>query len=591
MSKTKKRLLIISGIIVALVVVVILSFNEIVAGIIEKKLDNFLEKHPVKNYELTYKRVGFNLVNRSLRIVGLTFKPEKAYLDSLAATGFSNMIPEINLGKFIVSGINIQDIINDKVFKITHVKVKKAEVILYKIDGEKKPVKKKTEDSVKKTSIIPDSVRVKGINGLLINNITVEKSRVEIYDYKNKKQIFENQKLEIDITDITLTKSKFNDEFLYPNVGDVMLEISKSAFLTGDKFYKIAFDNLKISLSDELVTIQNFRLKPLYSKKNFSKKLEYQKERYDIIAGYILVTLPDFGKLLSENKLYIDKVILNSANIEIYRDKRVPFPHFKRPLLPHQAIKKMELGLNVDTVFINNTEFVYEELTNRNNEPLYISFNGLSGEVSNVCNVKEELDKNSRMKLTLKGKIMNKAPFDLKFIFPMKARNDTFVFTGHVYGKVPMKIFNRAVYPASGVTFDNGYLDKLTFSGGANPAYSKGKMTMLYHDLALTIENKDKDGQNKFLSWGANVAVRKNNPIQGKPVKEAVMFYERDVEKGFGNYIWKTVFSGLKATMILSVNSINKKKYKAITTPKSTPDNNSSKKKNRKKKRSRKKDK
>jgi hypothetical protein len=578
MSKAKKRLLIIFGIITLFIVILIFSLNGIVAGIIENKVDAFLEKHPVKHYRLTYDRVGFNLVNRSVRIVGLTYTPDKSYLDSLENSGFSHMVPQIKVGKFIVTGIGISDAIQDKVIKINHVKIKKVFVTLYKIKGDKPAEKKVKPEKKKSTSVIPDSVKIKGINGIVINNILLNKSKVEIVDVKENNKILENDEMIIDISNIVLEKSKFNNDYLYTDVGDIRFEIRNNVFRTGDGLYEIAFDKLYTNKNDELITIKNFKFKPLYTKNDFTKQLKYQQERYDIKAKELLITQPDFEKLFADNELHIEKVIVKSPDIGIYRDKRIPFPHFKRPLLPHQAIKKMKMNLEVDTVLIENAKFAYEELTDRNVKPLYISFNDLEGVISNVCNIKDKLKTNNKMRLSLRGKMMKAAPFELQFVFPMKARNDTFVFWGAVYGKVPLKIFNKAVHPASGITFDDGYLDKLTFKGGANPVYSKGEMTMLYHDLALTVDKKEKEGQNKFLSWGATAAVRKNNPIEGKPPKTAVMFYERDIEKGFGNFLWKTIFSGLKATMIISVNSMNKKKYKALTTPKNSDGNKKKKK-------------
>ncbi len=100
--------------------------------------------------------------------------------------------------------------------------------------------------------------------------------------------------------------------------------------------------------------------------------------------------------------------------------------------------------------------------------------------------------------------------------------------------------------------------------------YSSGTMTMLYHDLDMqAMKKKDGEATNKFLSWSVNSLLRKNNPRKGKDkqAKAASMFFQRDIEKGFGNFFWKTLFSGMKATMLPSVNTINRKNMQSVSQP------------------------
>ena len=587
MSKAKKRFLIISAIIVTIVLVLVFAINGIIAGIIKDKVDTYLKMHPVKNYHLTYDRIGFNLLNRSLRVIDLTYAPDNNYLDSLAKTGYKFMIPEVNVDKFIISGINFKKAIKDKFVNIGNITIKRVHVRIYKIDGNTSPekVKKESTEKSRRSSFIPDSLEIKGLNGLRVDNFKMIKSRVEIYNVKKKKTILSEEKVKLTVNNINLNKSSFNNGYLYTGIGDILLKVGKIIFRTPDNLYEISFNNLQTTFKDEAVSIKGFHYKPLYSKKDFSKQIKYQKERYDIQSKEVLISHPDYAALFLENKLEIHKIILEEPTIEIYRDKRIPFPHFKRPLLPHQALKKMALKLNIDSVQVNNATFSYEEKTDLNSGTLQVNFQKLSAAITNICNIKEQLALNDMMKVVLKGKLMGAAPFTVKMIFPMRAVNDTFVFAGAVFGKVPLNIFNKAIYPAAGIKFDDGYLDKLTFKGGANSGYSTGTMTMLYHDMKIHVLKDDEASNNKFLSWGATAMARNNNPLGKKPPKIATLAFERDMEKGFGNFFWKTILSGLKGTMIISMNTMNKNKANSLTKPATTKKNSNSKSTSKKKKR------
>jgi len=562
MTKVKKRFLIIAGIVLIVFAVVVITFNGIVAGILENKVDAFLKEHPVKNYQISYDRVGFNFLNRSVRIVGLTYKPEPAFLDSIKNSGFKAMIPEIEVGKFIVSGIDFVDLIKNKKAIIGDVTIKNVFVKLNKIDGKKQPetAKKEEPDTIAKTSIIPDSVKIKGLNGLLIKEFEIKKSKVEIYNLKRLKTELTNREVRLTVKNIKLEKKDPAQDYLYLDIEDIVLEVDHNVFRTADNLYEITFDKLHTTFRSKAISITNFHFNPLYSKKSFSKQIKYQQERYDISSPEVLLSSPNYSELLADNELNIHSVVLKNPDISIYRDKRLPFPHFKRPLLPHQALKRMAMKLNIDTVTIDNATFVYEEKTDKNSKTLNLDFQKLNGTITNICNNPEELKENENMKVNMNGKLMGAAPFNVSMIFPMKARNDTFVFSGTVNGKVSFKIFNKAIYPAAGIKFDGGTLDKMTFKGGANAKYSTGTMTLLYHNLSMHIVKNDEVSKNKFLSWSASALLRKNNPDKNNPPKKAVMVFERDIEKGFGNFFWKTILSGLKGSMVVSLNKLNANK-------------------------------
>jgi len=80
-------------------------------------------------------------------------------------------------------------------------------------------------------------------------------------------------------------------------------------------------------------------------------------------------------------------------------------------------------------------------------------------------------------------------------------------------------------------------------------------MEFLYKDLKVVVIKKQKDSHGeikdaRFLSAMAGAVIIKNNPIKDKPARICKMFFVRDPNKGFFNYIWKAVQSGLVHTLI-----------------------------------------
>ncbi|RLD89943.1 MAG: hypothetical protein DRJ09_05745 [Bacteroidetes bacterium] len=544
MSKTKKRFLILAGILLTIVIVGIFSINGIIAGIISGKIDNILEKHPVKNYHISYQRVGYNLLNHSARIINFTYIPNQDYLDSLTATSTGYTVPEIHLEKLIISGIDYKRAFSEKHIELNKILVKNLNVKLWKIEGKAKSTKKSSHTQ------IPDSIQINGIDGLSTHKFIIEKSKVELIDRKTNKTIATNSEISALLSEFKLVSTGHQNNFFRPVVADATLQLNDFVFFTPKKLYKLSAKRITLNWSDKDIFIYKLHYQPLYSKKDFSKHIKFQTERYDFSLKNIKLSLPDIKALVNSNRLILSIVQINDARFNIYRDKQVPFDHSKRPLLPNQAIKRLALQLNINTISIKNSTFAYEETTGRSEQPLYINFKNLSAEITNLSNLKNRTYQESKMKVVLKGRLMGEAPFDMQILFPLKARNDTFVFSGTVYGKVLLKTFNKASYPAAGINIKSGIMNKLTFKGGANPYHSKGTLTFLYNNVKLDIITKDKKEANKFLSWGATTMIRKDNPSAGKTPKQAIMAFDRNMEKGFGNFLWKTIFTGIKATFI-----------------------------------------
>jgi hypothetical protein len=108
------------------------------------------------------------------------------------------------------------------------------------------------------------------------------------------------------------------------------------------------------------------------------------------------------------------------------------------------------------------------------------------------------------------------------------------------------------ITPGSMVDVSEGTIDKLTLSGTGNRYLGKGSMTMLYHDLQVELLRENKEGNLKrkwFLSTVANEIVKSANPLRTQPARVVPMYFERDMNKGVINFLWKTCFSGIKETL------------------------------------------
>jgi hypothetical protein len=114
----------------------------------------------------------------------------------------------------------------------------------------------------------------------------------------------------------------------------------------------------------------------------------------------------------------------------------------------------------------------------------------------------------------------------------------------------PLLENNAFIYSTS------GKIDAMNFDFMANNAKATGKMTMLYHGLNIAVKNKRTDDTTAFkerlISFIANKQVLDSNPIPGNEVREGIIDYERDPERSFFNYCYKSILSGIKSSLAKS---------------------------------------
>jgi len=51
------------------------------------------------------------------------------------------------------------------------------------------------------------------------------------------------------------------------------------------------------------------------------------------------------------------------------------------------------------------------------------------------------------------------------------------------------------------------------------------------------------------LGWAGNVYVRNDNPHKNGEFTEGMIYFERDTHKSIFNFLWKSIFSGIKSTI------------------------------------------
>ena len=146
---------------------------------------------------------------------------------------------------------------------------------------------------------------------------------------------------------------------------------------------------------------------------------------------------------------------------------------------------------------------------------------------------------------------MNKGKLDVNFKFNLADKNLAYSYQGHL-GPMSLPGMNLAVMPLAMVKINSGKLKSFDFDIHADIKSSKGKVSVLYNDLKVTILKPDTIGDKlkhmTIASLFANIFIIKhNNPDNpGKVPRSYIVTYRRPPEFPFFKTVWKTLLIGIR---------------------------------------------
>jgi len=547
LSKKQKRLLIITGIIVGILAVAVISINIFLATVIRGKIDEALNKNTT-DYQISIKRVGVNILTGNLNIRGLKIVPDSSLIDAVKE-GRVNLrfIQSSEIDLFRIAGVDIYRAVVSGEIYAKKILLKRARIWIFK--GHNLPENiEKTEDK-SNDKFNPDSIYIKGLEKIELHEIDLINCELEVFDLKKDTKLFSTGNLNLILHSVDFVTHPENPNVFRMEFSKFTAGLSVKSLLLPGGWYFLDIGNLYYDNADNFLQIDGLALHPTYKDKyKMAKAFRYTKEIFDLDIDRVYIRSFNLFQTLVKNELIIDSIGISGLNVSILKDKRYPFNTKLRPKLPHQQLKHLDFPVYIKTISLKNGNLVYQEKMKDIKELMTVNLNGLDADIRFVTSIKDTIRKVKRMKASLQAKLMKQVPLNVNFIFPLNTVKDTFYFAGSL-GSANMKIFNQASFPAIGARFTKGRLNSVRFKGGANDSLSRGEMTMLYKDMEVNILKKDRIKKNKFMSWAADAVSRTSNPGKKGKTRVALMNFNRVMYKGFGNFMWKTLQTGIVNTV------------------------------------------
>jgi hypothetical protein len=353
---------------------------------------------------------------------------------------------------------------------------------------------------------------------------------------------------------LLLSLPKFNFEIealqLNPKASSERNKITYGNFyLTGNDFKWAVntYDNLRIDdleVTNDQAIFQGFKFRTKYDKDEYSTLLKQERDHFDLKIQAITFSDLDFGFNDAE-RLYLksDKVLVNSPNVEIYRDKLVADDHTHKPLYS-KMLRELDIELGLDTIQISNGTIAYLEKVNSDKPVGRLDFSQLDATISNLGNTYNT----ESTSIAVNSRFINNSPLKVNWNFRVSDTTDQFVFKADL-GRFQAAHMDQFSQPNLNVDF-NGELQQTYFTISGGPQLSRIDLKIKYDDFEVLILKKDGKEKNKFLSTIVNIFVSKDSEADKTNFRYGQSDHiERDVTKSVFNYVWLNIKQGLLSAM------------------------------------------
>jgi hypothetical protein len=386
--------------------------------------------------------------------------------------------------------------------------------------------------------------------------------RVSTVDFRNARLKYVNNNLKlkdidslnhlnVKLTDWLIDSSSSEDTSRLYLLKDININFNNYSYATPDSMYHINVSNFDFTASSGKVNIKKFELMPRYSETDFLKVNGYASDRYFIQLHKISLFGLNLPAYLQKRDVIANKMDITDGKIEVFNDNSyAAHKSDKTGRFPHQLLQKLNVKLNIRKIKLTNINVSYAEFDRDSKQKGKITFQHTSGTVSNITNFDQLKQKSPIMEANLISYVMGQGKLIVDFKFNLGSPLGAFDYNGTLT-KLDGRKLNQITKPLGMLRVNRGNIKKLTFTIKANQNFAKGNMVFRYKDLSIALLKKE-DGKDLlvkqgFLSMLANaLVIHADNPSDGGRFTLAPIYFERISTASFFNFIWKTLFQGIK---------------------------------------------
>jgi hypothetical protein len=344
--------------------------------------------------------------------------------------------------------------------------------------------------------------------------------------------------------------------------------------LIEDNYPAIGITNLNVTLQTakqrfgvnrlDYVPAQQFgrmtgvEIHPVISKEEYFSYHKFQIDYIQASIPSVEFLYPDIHRYLRDSVLRVSSITIVQPELTISRDKRYPFLNTAIKPLPTNALQKLKVKIQVDTIQMRHGRITYNERSRITGKEGTIVLGEVNARVRNIRNT--EIKPLDSLFIRASARFMDSARVNLSVRESYADSLGNFVMTTQI-APFHTSILNPALVPLVSVEFKSGFADTLYMRAIGRESLSLGSMKFFYSDLKVDFLDKQDTTRNslknQLLQFAANNLVIRTNNID----RIGTVYYERDRNRSIVQYWIKMILSGVTTSVGAKSNKKVLKRY------------------------------
>ncbi|GAB1453140.1 hypothetical protein MASR2M47_31960 [Draconibacterium sp.] len=514
--KKAPRTLIIAIVAFIIVLVVLWIGNLILSKVVEKELQ---KNKNLFGYAFDFETVDVNVFNRNIAISGISAH------DSIQTN-------KISAERIELKRLHLLAALFNKTFTFGKVLICNPDIRL---------LSAKTDSTAKSTN----QKQQGNMPEINIDQIEIKNARLLVYDSINSvTDTVLNTGFNVIINNISNSNNNIKYKIKAWHFESVLAKFENTNYLLPNRLYKLQAQNFWFDTDLLEAQLDSVSFKSEYGKYEIADITGHETDWFDILATKIVLKNIQLDAMIRDTAFIVSHIEIPEIKMEVFRDKRPPFPDKPDTKLPTELIDGLPFGFQIDSVILKNTNITYQERRENVEEPGTVSFNNLEAKLTNIGNRPSLIKGKTIIETTTN--VMNDALLSISFYFPNKKYPIKYSTSGHL-NAMPMKPFTSMFRSSANTDLSSGNIMEMDFDFEYDEINSHGNLRFTYSDLHISVFNPESGEAKKINSFLINTFVlRDQNPDKNGDLKQGEIEFERDKKKSIFNYWWKSLMSGIK---------------------------------------------
>lgn len=514
--------------------------------IVEDHLYKLVESSTDGLYTLTYEDLDFQVFFGNAKVDEVRLVPDSnVYQRLVKEEKAPDNLYKVSLKELSIEGLKWREILKNKKLNIKGISLVHPDVELTNTyhaynDTISDEPKESLYDKIKHllSSIYIERIDTDKFNFKYVKVDSAETSETTV------------QNIDVHIQELLLDESSETDTSRLYFAKGLEVKITDFEYPISDSLYNLKFNSLGVSTHEKTLLVENFSMKPAVDRQEIFKRKNENVTIPDIEMDTIIFEELDFKKLTENTQLIAEALRIKGGKVDLYKDKRYPDNvESKIGESPHQKLRDLDLLVHIDNILLDSIDLSYNQMSERFFKTGRISFEQISGILSEVTNDSTKLLNNPIITADLQAKIYGRGFLKTKFGFDMLDKNGAYTYKGSL-GSMQASAFNKILTPLLNIELASGNVKGLRFDMKGTDYRNTGTLNFDYDNLKVSVLNKNQKGKQKskkVTSFLLNtILINESNPNKKGEYTVGRINYQRVPEYTFFKTLWKSLFEGIK---------------------------------------------